>query len=47
MASNEDEWKKVACDYEKIWNFHDCVGVMDGKHIVVIESPNIKWKRIL
>lgn len=38
MPSNEDEWKKVAWDYEKIWNFPHCVGAMDGKH-VVIESP--------
>lgn len=38
MPPNEDEWKKVACDYDKIWNFPRCVGAMDGKH-VVIESP--------
>lgn len=38
MPSNEEEWKKVACEYEKIWNFPHCVGAMDGKH-VVIESP--------
>jgi hypothetical protein len=38
MPSSSQEWKKIAFDYNKIWNFPQCVGAMDGKH-VVIEAP--------
>jgi len=27
-----EEWKVVASDYGDRWNFHHCVGAMDGKH---------------
>jgi len=46
IPSNEEEWKKVACDYDKIWNFPHCVGAMDGKH-VVIESPIVSANFII
>lgn len=35
MPSNQDEWKKVTCDYDKVWNFPHCVGATDGKHVVI------------
>ena len=38
MPANEEKWLKVSDDYEKIWNFSNCVGVIDGKH-VVIQAP--------
>ncbi|XP_031353290.1 protein ANTAGONIST OF LIKE HETEROCHROMATIN PROTEIN 1-like [Photinus pyralis] len=38
LPSNEEEWLKIAQDYEKIWNFPNCLGAIDGKHIV-IECP--------
>ena len=33
-----DDWKRIAKDFENIWNLPHCIGVIDGKH-VSIESP--------
>ena len=30
-----DNWKRIADDYYQIWNFPNCVGSIDGKHIVM------------
>ena len=40
MPANEAEWLRVREDFEKIWNFPNCVGAIDGKHIV-IQAPSI------
>ncbi|XP_062514075.1 uncharacterized protein LOC134189727 [Corticium candelabrum] len=36
--SNEEEWKGIATDFEKIWNSPNCIGAIDGKH-VLIQAP--------
>jgi hypothetical protein len=38
MPSNEQEWQKVAEEFERKWNLPHCLGAMDGKH-VVFRSP--------
>ena len=37
--STEDEWKKIADDFWRIWNFPLCLGAIDGKHCN-IECPD-------
>ncbi|XP_043262498.1 protein ALP1-like [Colletes gigas] len=38
MPQNEQEWNLVAKDFNTKWNFPNCVGAMDGKHIS-IQTP--------
>lgn len=33
MPQNESEWKTVAKEFNDKWNFPNCVGAFDGKHI--------------
>lgn len=30
---SEENWKKIAEDFESKWNFPNCIGAIDGKHI--------------
>ena len=30
-----DEWKKVADGFSSKWNYHNCCGAIDGKHIAI------------
>ena len=34
-----DEWKKVAEDFETKWNYPNCVGALDGKHVMLQKPP--------
>lgn len=33
MPNTTDEWKKIADDYYSLWQFPNCLGALDGKHI--------------
>ena len=38
IPQNEGEWKSIAEAFELKWNFPNCVGAIDGKH-VVMQAP--------
>jgi len=40
MAKSEVEWQQIASDFKNQWNFDNCLGAMDGKHIVISKPPN-------
>ena len=35
MPSSEDEWLSIADNYNSKWQFPNCLGALDGKHIVM------------
>ena len=34
-APTEDDWLKVAADFEVMWDLPHCIGAIDGKHVRV------------
>ena len=36
----ESEWKTVADEFEELWNFPNCIGAIDRKHIVMKRPIN-------
>lgn len=35
-----EEWKSVAEGFSKKWNFHNCLGALDGKHVAIVAPSN-------
>lgn len=40
MPQNEEEWKRIAVEFENKWNFPNCLGAVDGKHINIFSPAN-------
>lgn len=40
MPENEQEWRDVARTFETKWNFPNCVGALDGKHVAINKPPD-------
>ena len=38
--SSKEEWALVSQEFEDKWQFPNCLGAIDGKHIVIIPPPN-------
>lgn len=39
MPETENDWKKIADDFERNWQFPHCLGAVDGKHIAIRPPP--------
>ncbi|KOB69502.1 Uncharacterized protein OBRU01_16473 [Operophtera brumata] len=39
LPSTDEEWKMSAKLFETQWHFNNCVGCMDGKHILIQKPP--------
>ena len=40
MPQTENEWLHVADRFKELWNFNNCIGAIDGKHIRIQPPPN-------
>lgn len=35
VKPTEDNWRRIAHEFQEKWNFPDCIGTIDGKHIIL------------
>ncbi|XP_057651347.1 uncharacterized protein LOC130890929 [Diorhabda carinulata] len=40
VPKTTDGWKRVAQEFEEQWNFPNCVGSTDGKHVSIQKPPH-------
>ena len=41
VPSTEDQWKSIATDFETKWNFHNCLGAIDEKQVIIQAPPRL------
>lgn len=39
VPSKEVQWQQIANDFKSMWQFDNCLGAMDGKHILIKKPP--------
>eukprot|EP00102_Acyrthosiphon_pisum_P014343 XP_008184348.1 PREDICTED: uncharacterized protein LOC103309790 [Acyrthosiphon pisum] len=42
----EKDWEKISDDFWKMWNFHNCLGALDGKHVDIFSLVDANYKFI-
>lgn len=40
FPSNTQQWKDVAAQFYNLWDFPNCGGATDGKHVRIVPPPN-------
>lgn len=40
MPSTKEEWENIAEDFGSMWQFWNCIGAIDGKHVVIVKPAN-------
>ncbi|XP_050307519.1 uncharacterized protein LOC126744205 [Anthonomus grandis grandis] len=40
IPKTKEGWTQIAQEFEEKWNFHNCVGSVDGKHILIQKLSN-------
>ncbi|XP_047020886.1 uncharacterized protein LOC124633863 isoform X1 [Helicoverpa zea] len=36
----KDDWKRIAKDFQELWQFKNCLGALDGKHVYIMCPAN-------
>ena len=39
VPTSEESWQNIAVEFEEKWNFPNCLGAIDGKHIIMQAPP--------
>ena len=43
FPSTENGWLKITTEFEKFWQFPNCIGTLDGKHIALFHPFPGGW----
>lgn len=38
LTPAQNRWQNIALEFQEMWNFPNCIGALDGKHVAVIVS---------
>ncbi|XP_046686715.1 uncharacterized protein LOC124372373 [Homalodisca vitripennis] len=41
FPTSEEEWKAIARGFHERWNFPNCLGAIDGKHVPIVPPPGM------